>query len=99
MTELIDVRFDNLDKELQVPPGTTLLEAAALVGINMPQVCGRNANCGTCLTTVLSGEVSAVEADERATLDVVGEHHLDRLACRASVLSGPVLVEYLEDDW
>ncbi|MFP5312991.1 MAG: PDR/VanB family oxidoreductase [Actinomycetes bacterium] len=48
--------------EVLVPPSTTILEALEAAGINQPNSC-REGICGTCETTVLSGE-----PDHRDTL-------------------------------
>ncbi|XP_014219042.1 NADH-ubiquinone oxidoreductase 75 kDa subunit, mitochondrial [Copidosoma floridanum] len=55
VTELIEIFID--DKPVQVPPGTTVLKAAALVGVEIPRFCYHErlavaGNCRMCLVEI-----------------------------------------------
>jgi glycine betaine catabolism B len=49
------------DRTIRCEAGTTVLEAAALAGVALPSSCGEGL-CGTCKTTLLSGEVDMQHA-------------------------------------
>jgi ferredoxin-NADP reductase len=55
------VEFTRSGKTCSIPPGKTLLEAAAENGVAIPSAC-RQGQCGTCQTRLLSGKV-AMEAE------------------------------------
>lgn len=50
------VRFARSGKEVSCPPGTTVLEAARRAGVPLPSSCAEGL-CGTCTSTLLSGQV------------------------------------------
>ncbi len=60
MTHL--VTFDN-GQSVRVPPGTALVEAARLAGVEIGQPCGGQGRCGRCTVQILSGQ-----ARQRSTL-------------------------------
>ena len=91
------IRFDNLNVDVAVEPGTTILDAAIAGGIDLNHYCGGMASCGSCMVTVISGKVSDMDDMEEATLDVVLEDDRDRLGCQARIL-GPVVVEVPPQD-
>lgn len=51
----VKLRIANLDRELEVLPGRSLLEAAFAAGLNVPHSC-RGGNCGSCAALLLEGE-------------------------------------------
>ncbi len=90
------VEFHPPGKRVQVSPGTTVLEAAQLLGDQLGDgqvvaACGGRGRCGRCLVRILSGAVSG--ADERE-LELLARRAAAgyRLACRVRVL-GDVRVE------
>lgn len=85
------IHFQNLDKKVDVAPGTTILDAAVQAGLDLNHYCGGMASCGSCMVTVISGKVSEMDDMEEATLDVVMEDDRDRLSCQTRIL-GPVVV-------
>ena len=85
------IRFDNLDIDVAVDAGTTILDAAIKGGLDLNHYCGGMASCGSCMVTVVSGKVSEMDDMEEATLDVVLEDDRDRLGCQTRIL-GPVVV-------
>lgn len=75
------VRISQAGRTIEVPPGTTLLEAALDAGIDYPFGC-QSGNCGACKSRLVTGEVAmagysefALGAEERARGLI--------LACRA----------------
>ena len=96
------VRFENLDVELQVARGTTILDAALAGDVDLNHYCGGMASCGSCLVTVVSGKVSGLDDMEEATLDVVLEDdRTDRTSIRQPVgtddLTPPALSQLIKD--
>ena len=75
-------------KELSVPVGTTILEAALAGGIEIEHNCGGNCACSTCHVIVESGIENLTETsdDEEEMLFVATGLTLDsRLACQARI--------------
>jgi ferredoxin len=87
----VTVRIENEGLEVSVPLGTTLLDAAIEAGSNLDHYCGGMCSCGSCRLAVVSGHVSAIEAMEESTLNVVREGEADRLACQTRALGDVVL--------
>lgn len=83
----------------EVPAGITLLQAGALLRVDIEHCCGGEATCGTCRVQVVEGmrRLSRVAPKEAGTLEAFAQGPNDRLACQARVL-GPVVVE-IPDDW
>src|SRR5262245_60316441 len=79
--------------ELEVPPGTTVMEVARAEGYVWPTVCDANAECGTCVSIIREGTENCgpMPDDEQETLQrtmgLVDPSR--RLACRLTV-TGPV---------
>ena len=77
-------------KSGEVPEGITLLEAAAVLGVELNQECGGVSSCSTCRVKIAEGYgitplLSEIEIDERECLE---REQLDgnyRLACQARV--------------
>ncbi len=86
------VRFENLDVELQVARGTTILDAALAGDVDLNHYCGGMCSCGSCRIVLVSGEVSPRDSMEEATLSVVQEEEGDRLGCQTQVLGDLVLL-------
>ncbi|GAB2765140.1 hybrid-cluster NAD(P)-dependent oxidoreductase [Nocardioides salsibiostraticola] len=55
-TGFATIRFGRSGREALCAPGTTVLAAAASVGVNLPSSCGEGL-CGTCKVSLLSGRV------------------------------------------
>ncbi|MFW5900438.1 MAG: 2Fe-2S iron-sulfur cluster-binding protein, partial [Halodesulfurarchaeum sp.] len=64
------VTFRPWDVEVDVQPGTTLLEAAERGDVGIEALCAGNGLCGTCAVQVEEDDppLSPVEADERTVL-------------------------------
>jgi uncharacterized 2Fe-2S/4Fe-4S cluster protein (DUF4445 family) len=81
------VRLDPIGLRVEVQPGTTLLEAAQLAGIDMVAACGGAGICGTCLVELIEGKLTEPTVSE---LDELSENQLNsglRMACQAVPLS------------
>lgn len=94
---LVEVHFAEADKTVFVQPGTTLLEAAGMAGVDIMTGCTRGM-CGTDAHRVSAPDGSLAEAlepasdDERGTLERMGVGPDCRLLCSAKVRAGRVLV-------
>jgi len=75
------VRIVPADRDIEVPMGGTILEAALAAGIDYPFGC-QSGNCGACKSHLLSGEVSMEGFSEFALSDEERARGLI-LACRA----------------
>jgi len=86
------VTFANLDVVATVPRGTPILDAATEAGVDLNHYCGGMCSCGSCRIVLVSGDVSAMDRIEKATLDVVREGDADRLGCQ-TLVQGDLVVE------
>ncbi len=76
------------DREVEVPPGTTILDAALDNDIDLDHNCGGNCACSTCHVIVEEGmeNLSEISEDEEDMLDsAVGLTLTSRLACQCEV--------------
>jgi ferredoxin len=92
--DLVEVHFAAGDRTVFVQPGTTLLAAAALAGVDVLTGCTRGM-CGTDAARVCGDRPGALEpaADpERSTLERMGLAGGCRLLCSARVRCGRVEV-------
>jgi len=92
MTNELTVDFEPLGRRARVAPGTTLLEAARQVGVELNAVCGGTGTCGTCRVRVVAGQVTPPPPPPpgggkggEAERDALAEGL--RLACQTRVLS------------
>lgn len=53
----IRIVFQPMEKSIEVPPGTTVLDAARLLGIDLAAPCGGTGRCGKCLVKVLPSDM------------------------------------------
>ncbi len=51
----MNLRIDNLQRDLPLLPGRSLLDAALSAGLNLPHSC-KGGNCGSCAARLISGE-------------------------------------------
>jgi uncharacterized 2Fe-2S/4Fe-4S cluster protein (DUF4445 family) len=80
--ETARVRFEPAGREVTVPLGTTLLEAAYHAGVDIPAPCGGVGRCGAC-RVLAEGRLSPATRDEQDVLGGAGVAAGKRLACRA----------------
>ncbi|HBY98189.1 MAG TPA: ferredoxin, partial [Chloroflexi bacterium] len=89
---LCTIDFEPVGKRVQVPHGTSLMEAARLAGITLSSTCGGEGTCGRCRVGLREGSLS--EPGE-ADLHFLSQLELlsgQRLACQAQV-QGDVKVD------
>lgn len=82
------VRFLDQDLEIDVPIGTSLLEASKKVGAPEGDACGGVCACSTCHVYVEEGEglLSEAEEDEEDILDKAFDVRMtSRLGCQAKL--------------
>jgi 2Fe-2S ferredoxin len=81
---------DGVDKLVDVPVGTTLMEGAIQNGVDgIEAVCGGNCYCGTCRIYVAAGwleKLVPAQEEELAMIEASGEEAANaRLACQIPV--------------
>jgi len=89
------VTFQPAGRAAEVPPGTTLLEAAGAAGVELPHNCGGVCACVTCHVWVEQGfpSLSAPHDKEDDKLDeAVGLAPTSRLGCQAEVGTADLVV-------
>lgn len=84
------ITFLPSEKTIDVPPGTELLDAARLAGIEIDSPCGGKGTCGKCVVMIRSGEV---DSDSLGVLSQTVVSAGNVLACKTRVLDTPVVVE------
>ncbi len=95
------VRFIKENLEVEVPEGTTILEAARIAGAPEGDRCGGVCACSTCHVYVVEGfdDTSEVEDEEFDILDkAVDVRMTSRLGCQAKI-TGNLLVEISDESF
>jgi 2Fe-2S ferredoxin len=93
------VRFVKENVEVEVPEGTTILEAARRAGAPEGDRCGGVCACSTCHVYVLEGfdHTSEIEDEEFDILDKAFDVRMtSRLGCQAKIM-GPIAVEISDE--
>ena len=78
------VRFLPSEREIQVPAGTTLLEAARRAGLPVASACGADGLCARCGLDILQG-AERLPPESENELRIKHANRIDeglRLACR-----------------
>lgn len=86
----VDVELDGRRHHLYWPHGQTLVETLLEAGIAVPHSC-REGRCGSCVATVVAGEVDMVPCD---VLDADDLEEGLILACQARPAGTDVHVEF-----
>ncbi|OBH66860.1 ferredoxin [Mycobacterium intracellulare] len=86
----VDVELDGRRHHLCWPQGQTLVETLLEAGIAVPHSC-REGRCGSCVATVVAGEVDMVPCD---VLDADDLEEGLILACQARPAGTDVHVEF-----
>ena len=82
-TGRVRLHFAPADREVRVPPGVSVFEAASWNGIAIDSTCGGHGTCKKCKVRLLSGEAPVNPLDERAfDADQIADGW--RLACLVS---------------
>lgn len=92
--DLVEVHFAVADRRVFVQPGTTLLAAAGMAGVDVLTGCTRGM-CGTDAHRVAvepSGALEPAAEPEQGTLERMGVGVGCRLLCSARVATGRVTV-------
>ncbi len=95
MTEMPRVTFVPGGDTVEVPPGTSILDAAEAAEVDLPHNCGGVCACTTCHVWVEEGLASLSEIDDREDEklnEAAGLAPSSRLACRARVSTADVVV-------
>jgi len=82
----VTVQFQPSGRQVSVPAGTRLSDAAEQAGVQLNLPCGGHGKCGKCRVSVLTGEISDLAGDERDHLTEAELAHGVRLACCARAL-------------
>ena len=80
---------------VEVPAGTSILDAAEAAGVDLPHNCGGVAACTTCHVWVEEGLASLSEIEEREDdrlQEAVGLTAHSRLACQTRIGEADVVV-------
>src|SRR5919204_7030310 len=90
-TGRVRLRFEPSDRDVRVPPGVTVFDAASWNGIAIDSTCGGHGTCKKCRVRVADGDVPITSLDARAFSpdELRGGW---RLACRAAA-QGDLLVD------
>ncbi len=84
------VEFIPNHRQVDVPPGTPLLDAAKLAGVEIVAPCGGKGTCGKCIVKIISGQG---DSDSLGMLDSEAVAEGQVLACKTKVLDSPLTVE------
>ena len=85
-------------KTVDVPAGTSLMQAILTAGEALVSRCSGNASCGACHVFVTEGRkgINRLTPEENAKLDtLIGVSGKSRLACQVWLGNDPVTVELL----
>jgi 2Fe-2S ferredoxin len=95
------VRFIKENLEVEVPEGTTILEASRKIGAPEGDRCGGVCACSTCHVYVIEGfdNTSEIEDEEFDILDKAFDVRMtSRLGCQAKI-SGDIAVEISDESF
>lgn len=85
MDPVID--FEPIGRRGQCPSGSSLLECARELGVDLANLCGGMGACGRCVVQIVHGEVSPPTAEDEEFLDAEAIAQGYRLACRTYPLA------------
>ena len=79
------VDFDPSGRQVEIPAGSTVMDAARAAGIELASVCGGEGTCGRCRVVIVSGALPPPTGADRRALSRAGIAASERLACRVAV--------------
>jgi 2Fe-2S ferredoxin len=82
------VSFQPSGRTVEVPAGSTLLDAAVSAGLPIARACGADGLCGRCGLRILAGAETGIGVESDLEAAARRRNRLDptlRLACRARV--------------
>lgn len=85
MSYIID--FEPVGRRGPCPEGSSLLDAARDLGVDLASICGGGGSCGSCRVQIVAGRVSPVTLSEEGELSADELAKGYRLACQAEPLS------------
>src|SRR5919205_1290819 len=89
-TGRVRLHFQPADREVRVPPGVSLFDAASWNGIAIDSTCGGHGTCKKCKVQIVEGSVPAQRLDARSfTTEQLGLGW--RLACLAQATTDLVI--------
>ncbi|GAH04614.1 unnamed protein product, partial [marine sediment metagenome] len=80
------IEFEPVGRRTNVPPGSTIYEAARDVGIEIISLCGGIGSCDSCRIQLVAGEISDRTLEEEAVFSAVELSQGWRLACQTEPL-------------
>jgi len=86
----VQIAFQPLGRQGQLPSGITLLEAARELGVGLSALCGGVGVCGSCRVVAPPESLAALSAPTATEMQELGAEELARgvrLACQARVLA------------
>ncbi len=91
------VKIIELDREIEILPGQTILQGAMANGITFGFVCGGNAACGTCLVKIVEGldSLGARNPKEDFLAKAMMLEPEYRLGCQTEVSEAPLVCSIL----
>lgn len=92
-TVMASITFTPSGETIEVPHGTSLLDAAILCELDVPAPCAGQGRCGRCRVRVASGEVERRSNAGLATAEILEGW---AVACQTYAGSGPIEVEVPE---
>ncbi len=84
---MVKVSFPPSDRSIEVPEGSTLLDAVVAAGLPIARACGADGLCGRCGVRIVAG-AEGVDPESDAEAASKRRNRIDpalRLACRARV--------------
>lgn len=84
------------ERSVEVPAGTSILEASFQAGVPVGHACGGVCACSTCHVYIVKGEENLTEAEDKEEdrLDMAFQLRPNsRLGCQAEIEQGEVVVE------
>lgn len=84
---MVKVSFQPSGRSVDVPAGTTLLDAVVAAGLPIARACGADGLCGRCGVRIVTG-AAGVDPESEAESASKRRNRIDpalRLACRARV--------------
>jgi uncharacterized 2Fe-2S/4Fe-4S cluster protein (DUF4445 family) len=81
------IDFEPLGRRGQCPGGQSLLDCARELGVDIVNICGGTASCGTCKVQVVEGKVSPPSSEEQELFTPRELEEGCRLACKTTPLS------------
>jgi uncharacterized 2Fe-2S/4Fe-4S cluster protein (DUF4445 family) len=90
---MADITFTPSGEKIEVPRGTSLLDAAILCELDVPAPCAGQGRCGRCKVRVVSGDVERRSSAALSAADIIDGW---AVACQTYVGEGAIEVEVPE---